>query len=61
MKSYLVFFAGVGPARNGRLGSVERTDANIREAHRLMYLSLIQEDITGTLNYSVLGVRRVRR
>jgi hypothetical protein len=56
VKACLVFFC-----KGGRIGSVERTDENIREAHRQMYLSLIQKDITGTLNYNVLGVKGRRK
>lgn len=58
MISYLVFYAGTGPARNMRLGSVENTPANRTEAHRTVVLSLIQRDYTGTENYAVLGLRK---
>jgi hypothetical protein len=52
MAAYIVFYA-----RNARIGSTELTPENLAEAHRLMILSHIQTDVTGTQHYACVAVR----
>jgi hypothetical protein len=52
MDAYLVFYV-----RGARIGSVVSTPASRAGMHRLMRVSLIQRDITGTEHYHVLAVR----
>lgn len=48
MTAYLVFYA-----RGARIGSVPSTPENLSAAHKLMHLTLIQRDVSGTEHYSV--------
>lgn len=52
-RQWLVFYV-----KGGRVASIERTPENEREAHVVMHLSLIQEDMTGTRHYNVWGHKR---
>jgi hypothetical protein len=54
VKSYIVLWRN-----NGRIGSVTKTEENLTQLKRDFFLSLIQEDVTGTHHYEVLGVKRV--
>jgi hypothetical protein len=54
--TYLVFYT-----QNARIGSVPNTPANQAAARKIMVLSLIQRDITGTEHYNVLSLRSASR
>lgn len=47
-KKWLVFWKN-----NGRIGSLPKTDANLRQMKSICNLTLIQEDISGTVHYEV--------
>ena len=47
-KQWLVFWKN-----NARIGSLEKTEANLRQMKSICDLQLIQEDATGTVHYEV--------
>ena len=50
-KQWIVFWHN-----NLRLGSVELNESNLNESKKLMYMHLIQRDMTGTEHYEVSGL-----
>jgi len=50
MTPYIVFWKN-----NGRIGSVELNESNLKDAHTLMNLGLIQKDFSGTMHFEVFG------
>lgn len=51
--AYLVFYV-----KGARIASIKKTEKILTDLNSKLYLSLIQEDITGTVHYNVLGIKK---